>query len=98
MIFKTELSVAENATEYNDQRIELSVHDDPQEGTIILLTLVEYDEDSKSSSSKTVYNFPPISLNDLVRSIGVFGYLGTAVFRGDPPYAPLAEAAPEKAA
>lgn len=87
MILKTELSVAERAAEYDDVRIEISVHDDDG-GPIILLNTVKYEEGREGHSATVLVDFPPIAVNDLLRAIASFGYGVMAWNRGEPPYAP----------
>lgn len=69
-----------------ERLIELSVHDDPSYGTIVLLSEVEYEEDADSSSTKRVYNFPAIKVEDLLRALSAFGLQLMSAYPSVPPY------------
>lgn len=85
-IHRVSLERAEEKYGPPERLIELSVHDDPQYGTIVLLSEVEYEETSDTSSTKRVYDFPAIKVEDLLRALSTFGLGLMSVYPSVPPY------------
>ena len=52
---------------------------------LVLLSLSDYTEDNKGSTTKRVYEFPSIDLNDLLRALSSFGVGVQSFHVGEPP-------------
>lgn len=51
---------------------------------LVLLSLADYEETSEGSTTKRVYNFPAIDLNDLLRALSLFGVGVQSFHVGEP--------------
>lgn len=96
MIYKVELSIAENALEYEDQRIEASIHDDVNFGPILLLNSIRHDESLDGKRDEILVTLPPISVSDVVRVLHAHGYAAMSAHVSAPPYQNLPDAVPDK--
>lgn len=88
MIYKVDLSIAEDATEYEGQRIEASIHDDHKYGPILLLNTIRHDEQLDGPRDEILVTMPPISVSDLIRVLHAHGYAAMSVHASSAPYLP----------
>ena len=86
MIYKAELSIAEKATEYEERRIEASIHEDHIYGPILLLNVVKYEEGNPTTTSTTENTFPPISVSDIIRLLHAYGPVAVSGHETKPAY------------
>ena len=94
MIYKVELSIAEQASDYDGKRIEARIHDDHDFGPILLLNTVAFKEGNPTTTCTNEISFPPLSVSDLIRLLAAYGYAAQSWHQVGPPYPPLA--APEE--